>query len=377
MQVTSFHAFSMPAEVTTLRTTNSLIRITLYLIVGGLTFWLVASYLAPIIMAAIVASIFLRVKTVLPQGWRRYKNSIAAASTLLTLLVIILPTLFIITLLAAEAFNFVKFVQQLLNSTGFDALSTWLAGTETYINGLISHMGVSFSIDSLRDSSITQLQAFGVLVSNNALAILANFAGILVNIFFFLFILFFLVRDGEAIISVIKSLLPFNSREAQAMVDTVEHVGQTVILGSIAASLVLGAIMVVVFWLFGFASPVLWGLLVAFLSMIPLVGTWLVYLPSAAFLFLTQPWYVAVLFMATVIFLDSFLFYAVIRPKFLDERTHLYPLAIFLAIIGGLSSFGPIGIVYGPLIMSMFIALMKHALLTSSNAEEKNLGRQM
>lgn len=359
------------------RTTNQLLRVTMYILVGLLTFWLVAGYLAPLIMAAIVASIFLRLKLLLPLGWRKYKNSIAGAATLLTLLVIILPTLCIIMLLGVEAFNFVHFVQNVLNSQGFDALSNWLNGAEQYINGVVSSMGISFSFDSLRDSFIVQLQAFGVLVSNNALSILANFASVLANIFFFLFILFFLVRDGEAIINVVKSLMPFNARESQAMVDSVEHVGQTVILGSFAASLVLGSLMVIVFWIFGFSSPILWGLCVAFLSMIPLVGTWLVYVPSAIFLYFTTSWYVAVAFLVTVILLDSFLFYAVIRPKFLDERTHLYPLAIFLAIIGGLSSFGPIGIVYGPLIMSMFIALMKHALLTSRSEENQEMGAQM
>ncbi|PIV90319.1 hypothetical protein COW46_03530 [Candidatus Gracilibacteria bacterium CG17_big_fil_post_rev_8_21_14_2_50_48_13] len=359
------------------RTTNQLLRVMIYLFVGLLTLWLVAGYLAPLIMAAVVASIFLKIKEHLPKSWLRYKNTIAAISTLLTLLVIILPTLFILTLLGVEAFNFVQFVQELLNSAGFNNLIAWLNGAEQYINILIADMGVSFSLETLRSSFIEQLQTFGVLVSNNALAIIANFAGILVNIFFFLFILFFLVRDGETMISVVKSLMPFSAKDSQAMVDSVEHVGQTVILGSIAASLVMGAIMMVVFWLFGFHSPVLWGLCIAFLSLIPLVGTWLVYVPSAIFLYFTAPWYVALIFLVCVFGLDSFLFYAVIRPKFLDERTHLYPLAIFLAIIGGLSSFGPIGIVYGPLIMSLFIALMKHVLLTSNRTADQQMGQSI
>lgn len=355
------------------RTTNQVLRVLIYVLVGGLTFWLVAGYLAPLIMAAIVASIFLRMKIYLPVSWQKYRNSIAAGATVLTLLVIILPTLFILTMLGVEAFNFAQFLSEVLQSTGFDTFIAWLNGLEIYVNNLLSNMGVTFSIDSLRDSFIGQLQSFGVLVSNNALNILANFAGILINIFFFLFILFFLVRDGEAIIEVIKSLLPFNAKEAQAMVDSVEHVGQTVILGSIAASLVLGLLMMGVFGAFGFSSPILWGLLVAFLSLIPLVGTWLVYVPSTLFLFATAPWYVAVGFFISVIIVDSFLFYAVIRPKFLDERTHLYPLAIFLAIIGGIASFGPIGLVYGPLIMSMFLALMKHILLTSRDRDQREI----
>ncbi len=336
--------------------------IALYIVAIATTFWLVSGFLAPLLLAAIVASIFLKVKHTLPNWLKGNANLFAAFSTVTTLLVIIVPLLLLMVLMGLEAINFVNFVQGILNSEGFDMMLGSLYGLESQTNSFLEPLNMQVSLDSAREYVSSSVQVFGSLLYNNAAAIMANLASIAINIFFFLFITFFLVRDGESIIENVKALLPFEKKEAQSLVDAVEHVGQTVIVGSILSSLVMGVIMTMVFWLFGFTSPILWGLTIAFLSLIPLLGTWAVYLPSIAFLFFSQPWWVALLFLIVVLFLDSFLFYAVIRPKFLDSKTQLYPLAIFLAIVGGITTFGPMGIVYGPCIMAIFITLMRHSL---------------
>lgn len=324
---------------------------------------LVYPFAAPLILAAITASLFLKLKLLLPIFWRKQRTLFAALSTLVTLLLIIIPLLAIVVLLGLEAFGFVQFVQNVIQSQGFAAFAEKFNGLEDSLNTILGPLNAHISISALADAVSAHVETVGSLLYNNALGILSNTAAILVNVFFFLFITFFLVRDGEQIIENVKALMPFEKKDGQALVDAVEHVGQTVIVGSILSSMILGLIMTLVFFLFGFGSPILWGLCVALLSLVPVVGTWIIYIPSLIYLGLTQPWYVPVLFLACVILIDSFLFYAVIRPKFLDEKTHLYPLAIFLAIVGGLSWFGPIGLVYGPLIMTFFITLMRHVLL--------------
>ncbi len=342
---------------------SQMVRSLIYFVVIIITVWLVSPYIGPLILAAIVASIFVKIKPSMPKKLTNNKSLYAGISTVLTLLVIIIPMLLIIVLLGLEAFNFVGFVQKMLSSDGFTLLTNKLAGTEHAINNLLEPTHIQISIDGMRAYIGNSVQVFGQLIYNNAIAILSNLAGIMINSFFFLFITYFLVRDGEMIIEQFKSLLPFNKQETQNLVDAVEHVGQTVIMGSIVSSLIMGAIMTVVFWLFGFTSPMLWGLCIAFLALIPVLGTWIIYIPSVFFLYFSNSWWMALLFLITVIFIDSFLFYAVIRPRFLDARTQLYPLAIFLAILGGITLFGPIGIVYGPCIMALFITLMKHLAL--------------
>ncbi len=334
---------------------------------------LVYPFAAPLILAAITASLFLKVKTSLPLWIRSRKAIFASLSTLVTLLLIIIPLLCITILLGIEALGFVQFVEDLIQSQGFTAFTERFNGLEDSLNTILSPFNMQVSISALADTVSTHIETVGAMLYNNALGILSNTATLLVNVFFFLFITFFLVKDGEQIIENVKALMPFEKKDGQALVDAVEHVGQTVIVGSIFSSMIMGAIMTIVFYIFGFGSPVLWGLCVALLSLIPVVGTWIIYIPSLIFLGITQPWYVMVLFLACVIFIDSFLFYAVIRPKLLDEKTQLYPLAIFLAVVGGISWFGPIGIVYGPLIMTLFITLMRHVLLMRDRRTTKSV----
>jgi predicted PurR-regulated permease PerM len=78
---------------------------------------------------------------------------------------------------------------------------------------------------------------------------------------------------------------------------------------------------------------------------------------------------VAVLFLVVVELIEQGLYYVVIRPKFIDARTHMYPLAIFLAIVSGITSFGPMGLVYGPLIMAALLALMEQQLRQPASLE--------
>ncbi len=343
-------------------------RTALYVVFGVLTVLLIWPFLAPLIMAAITASIFIRLRYSLPVRFQKYSNTYAVFGTMFTLLVIIAPLFAIFVLLGYEAFNFVEFLQGIVGNSGPDGLISALNTAEQYIREILQSTGVSFEIGSLKDSVIVMVQGAGTILYSNALGMLSNIASLALNIFFFLFMSFFLIRDGEVIIEEVKKLLPFDKEGTQALVDSVEHVGQTVILGSIASSIVLGVIMTGVFYAFGFGSPILWGMCIALLSLVPLIGTWLVYIPSIIFLAITGPWYLPVLFLVTIIFFENFLFYAVIRPKFLDAKTHLYPLAIFLAIVGGMTWFGPIGIVYGPLLMTITITLVRHALLI--NTEE-------
>lgn len=338
-------------------------RVIIYTVFAALTLLLIWPFFAPLVLGAITASIFIKLKYTLPKPLQKYKNTYAASSTAVTLLVIIIPLIAIAVLLGFEAFHFTQFIAGVLSAHGPTGLLGAINGMEDSLADILSPMGITLEVGSFNASVLGLLENTSQLLYANALGILSNLASLAINVFFFLFISFFLIRDGEVIIEYVKTLLPFDRKDSQRLVDSVEHVGQTVIIGSIAASFVLGLLMGIVFALFGFQSPVLWGMCIALLSMVPLVGTWLIYIPSIIFLALTSPWYVPLGFFLCILVIENFLFYAVIRPKFLDEKTHLYPLAIFLAIIGGLTWFGPIGIVYGPLLMTITITLVRHALL--------------
>lgn len=342
-------------------TSTYIARLVLYLGVIALALWMLRPFIMPLILAAITASIFLKLKPRVPLWLRKNSSIFAALATLTTLLVVVLPIFLVLLLAGLEAVRFVQFVQEMFQSGGFSLLSQRLAGLESQINAQLKPFGTSFHVSAIQQDALNQLQRLGSLLYNNALNLLNNTLMVGLNIFYFLFIAFFLIRDGERIIELIKQLLPFERKTTQSLVDAVEHVGQTVLLGGMVSALIFGGLMAIVFGLFGFTSPLMWGILLGILALIPF-GTVVVYFPCLLYLVFTRPWWVALLFLVVVEVIEQMLYYVVIRPQLIDARTQMYPLAIFLAIVSGITSFGPMGLVYGPLIMAALLVLMEQQL---------------
>ncbi|HEY9842750.1 MAG: AI-2E family transporter [Candidatus Sericytochromatia bacterium] len=343
------------------QTSTYITRLLLYALVIGLAVWMLRPFIMPMILASITASIFLKFKPRLPAKLTANANLFSALATLTSLLMLVLPLFLLLLLAGLEAFHFVQFVQDMLKTNGFSYLGTKLSGLETQLNAQLQAFGTSFNFKSVMQDALNQLQNLGTLLYNNALNLLNNTFMIGLNTFYFLFITFFLIRDGGQIAELIKRLLPFDRKTTQTLVDAVEHVGQTVLVGGLTSSLIFGTLMAFVFMLFGFGSPLMWGILLGILSLIPL-GTVAVYIPSLIYLVFSNSIWVALLFLVVVELIEQVLFYVVIRPKFIDSRTRMYPLAIFLAIVSGITTFGPMGLVYGPLIMAALLALLEQQL---------------
>lgn len=350
------------------QTSTYITRLLLYGVVIGLAIWMLRPFIMPMILAAIVSSIFFNLKEKLPDKLTENSNLFAALATLTSLLVLVLPLFLLLVLAGLEAIHFVQFVQDMLKTNGFHYLSGRLNLIENQINTQLHGFGASLNLKAIQQDALNQLQHVGSLLYNNALNLLNNTFMIGLNTFYFLFITFFLMRDGEWISDLIQRLMPFDRKTSRALVAAVEHVGQTVLVGGLISSLIFGSLMALVFTLFGFGSPLMWGILLGILSLIPL-GTVAVYIPCVLYLIFSNSLWVALLFLAVVELIEQVLFYVVIRPRFIDSRTRMYPLAIFLAIVSGVTSFGPMGLVYGPLIMAALLALLEQQLRLSRMEE--------
>lgn len=345
-------------------TSTYISRLLLYGVVIGMAIWMLRPFIMPMILAAIVASIFLQIKEKMPPRLRGNPNLFAALATLTSLLVLVLPLFLLLLLAGLEAFHFIQFVQDMLKTNGFSYLGTKLNLIQNQLNAQLHGFGASVNLKAIQQDALNQLQNVGSLLYNNALNLLNNTFMIGLNTFYFLFITFFLIRDGERFSDLLQRLMPFDRKTSHALVAAVEHVGQTVLLGGLISSLIFGGMMALVFTLFGFGSPLMWGILLGMLSLIPL-GTVAVYVPCVLYLIFSNSLWVALLFLVVVEVIEQVLFYVIIRPRFIDSRTRMYPLAIFLAIVSGITSFGPMGLVYGPLIMAALLALLEQQLQLS------------
>jgi predicted PurR-regulated permease PerM len=182
----------------------------------------------------------------------------------------------------------------------------------------------------------------------------------LVGLSITLFVLFFFLRDGERMVATAVRLIPTRPERRGELVETVAAVTRAVVFGSLLTALAQGILVGIGFALVGLPSPVVFGAIAAVASLIPYVGTALIWVPSVGVLFLQGRW-VAALFLAiwsvaVVSSADN-----VVRPFFISGRAQIATLPVFLGLIGGLSAFGPIGLVVGPVVVALTLALLRFA----------------
>jgi len=169
--------------------------------------------------------------------------------------------------------------------------------------------------------------------------------------------LFFLFRDGEQLMEKIKTLLPFSTTERENILKRIVDMIHATIYGGIVVALVQGGLGGLGFLIVGLPAPLFWGTVMAFFSFVPIVGTALVWFPAVVILFAQGTYLKGVILLAwgmiIVSLSDNFL-----RPILIGGRTQVHTLLLFFGILGGLRVFGFLGLIAGPLVITICLALI-------------------
>lgn len=187
-------------------------------------------------------------------------------------------------------------------------------------------------------------------------SVLSGSALAALEMLFIFFALFFLLRDSDVLVGGVRKILPLSDSETDIVFRRVEDTVFATVYGEILISFITGALGGLMFWMLGFKAAVMWGFIMAILAFLPVVGTWTVWVPAAIYLFLQDRWIAGILLLVwgvvAMTLLTSFLY-----PKLVGDRLRLHTLLVFIAIIGGMSAFGLVGIVVGPLVLALTFAL--------------------
>jgi predicted PurR-regulated permease PerM len=218
--------------------------------------------------------------------------------------------------------------------------------------------------------SFAQLQAWAVEAAQTVLKALGSLGraaflgalGTVVGFGLMMFILFFAIRDGKAMADTARALLPASEADKARLFRHLAAVTRALVYGTGVTALVQGALVGIGFAVVGLPSPIVFGVLAALGALIPLLGTPVVWVPAVIVLAAQGRWGAA-LFMAIwgifVVTIDNFL-----RPWLVAGRAQIGALTVFIGVLGGISAFGPIGVILGPLILALAIALIRFALET-------------
>ena len=198
--------------------------------------------------------------------------------------------------------------------------------------------------------------AAGLFLYNQATSWAANIMNFVFSFFMMVIVIFFLMIDQERFMSYILDLSPLPDQQERQLFRRFEDIAKAVLVGNGLCGLLQGFLGGVVFMLLGISSPILWGGIMAILAFLPIVGIGLVLVPAAIILFLKGSVGVGIFmlfFYATLSFSVEY----ILKPWMVGERVKMHTLLVFLSILGGLSVYGVLGIIYGPLIVTTFLSL--------------------
>jgi predicted PurR-regulated permease PerM len=203
-----------------------------------------------------------------------------------------------------------------------------------------------------------QLQGVGGTIAGQTLGFLGGVVSIIAQMFFVIFTMYYFFKDGEQIYAVLRNALPLERRQAESVMTRTREVIDASVYGVLSIAIIQGVLGGLAFWVLGLPSAIIWAVVMTFLSMIPMLGSFVVWLPAAIYLAVTGHWTKALILVlwGTLVIgtVDNFL-----RPMLVGSRTRLHELLIFFAVLGGLSVFGVLGVVLGPVVVAITLAVFE------------------
>jgi len=279
-----------------------------------------------------------------------------ALSALISCLLVILTILIPVALVTVAVLNELSGAAQ-----NVQAGMVYLLDPNSPVSGrLLRWLGNYVDVEQIRSGQYLSEQLKGVSgqIAGRTLGIIGGVVGAIVQIFFVIFTMYYLFRDGDRIFVAVRDSLPLERKQAVSIMERARDVIGASVYGVLAIAVIQGTLGGLAFWALGVPSALVWGVVMTFLSMIPMLGSFLVWMPAAIYLAATGHYVKALLLVlwGTLVIgmIDNFL-----RPVLVGSRTKLHELLIFFAVLGGLQVFGVLGIVMGPVVLAITMTLIE------------------
>ena len=329
----------------------------LLLVILYLAFLIISPFLKAITWAAILAVVVYPAYAWLLKLLRGRATLAALIVTILLTLLVVFPALRIAGFLSQEAVELVKAAHALKNGGDIEA---WRE--IPWVNNILRLWeAASFELAAL-DIDLREAVLQGTQLSSNFL--LSQVKGIAQNVFVFavnilvaLLSLFFFLRDGKETCYKIRSLLPMDQEHKDHLFENIVDSIFAVIHGCLMVAMVQGLLAGLAYWILGVPFAVLLGVATAFTALLPIGGSTLISIPASLYLFLQGEQLKGVILLAwglgVVGTIDN-----ILKPLFIGSRLRLPILFLFFSILGGLSLFGALGLILGPVLFALLAALL-------------------
>ena len=328
-----------------------------FLALFGLSFFLLGKLFLPfisvIVLALVVTGIFYPVFKYLR---KKLKPKSAALSTcVLIFFTLFIPIVFFVGVLTREAHGLIILAKSADVATQLtDLLKN---------NNILERVNVgleNFDLQLTYSELVQPISDFGKFIGisllNQAKNFTSHLVGFVVNFCLMLLIAYYLLVDGKKLLWFIVDLSPLPNDQDIILVNKFRDMGGAVIVGNGISGIAQGVVGGFVFAAFGLHSPIIWGVIMAFLAFLPIVGIGVVFL-SVAFFMLLKGHIASCIGIITIYLILSGGVEYLLKPVLVGKRVKMHTLLVFLSIVGGLYMFGILGIIYGPLIVTFFLTL--------------------
>jgi len=320
----------------------------------GMGVYLLSPFLKTLLLSIILGVLFYPLYQRILRLTPRSPNFAAFLSTFSVALFLFIPLLILLTLVATQVTSLLSATEsqnptenmQSLLSQAFVHLQIWITKLEGFFQ-------VHFHLlDFLRGI----LKHLGDYLTRYSPAVILETAGFFFNLFIMLFVLFYLFRDGEKFFELSLRLIPLKNQYERKLASEMRNTIFGVFYGSFLAGLAQAAVATVGYRIAGVDGYLVWGFITFFFSFIPFVGTSVVIVPIILYLFF-QGHTGSAVFLAIYSALMTGLIDNFLKTFLIPSNMHT--LVLFLSLIGGLAVFGPLGLLLGPIVMSLLTATIK------------------
>jgi predicted PurR-regulated permease PerM len=324
----------------------------LFLLMVTLGFLLILKpFFGTIFWACAITVIFYPLQQHLLKRFNGRTNTSALLTLLACILVVVLPVTFLISSVVAEGANvYGKLESGEVNPAQYieQIRTAFPAAQQT-----LERFGVD--IVKIKEGALSVTMSSGKWLASNALSIGQNTFSLLLNICLMLYLTFFLLRDGDQLLELLIRALPLGDERERMLFAKFGEVTRATIKGNLVIAVVQGTLGGLIFWALGIPGALLWGVVMAVLSLIPAVGPAIVWAPVAIYLFATGANVKATILIAfgmgVIGLVDN-----ILRPILVGRDTKLPDYIVLLSTLGGMGLFGINGFVIGPLVAALFIA---------------------
>jgi len=312
---------------------------------------LLRPFLAPLLWACIAAVLFHPLQLRLERRWGVRPNIHALLTLTACVVLVVLPVLALLASFLQQGLQVYQQIEagQIQPGKYFEQVR----GAFPALQGVLERFNID--MDSVRENVGQAALTASQFLARNALAVGQGAFGFVLQLALMLYVTYFLLRDGRALVDLLVHALPIGDERERLLMQKFAEVARATVKGNLLVAMVQGMLGGLMFGILGLPAPLLWGVVMAAMSLIPAVGAGIVWLPAAAYLYAIGEWVSATVLIgygiAVIGLADNLL-----RPILVGRDTKLPDWMVLLSTLGGISLAGINGFVVGPLIAVLFVA---------------------